>query len=100
MTIKEENKEDTISVRTEEERAKFWLNYGALLAYRHEQGTNVSESDLLDQISEFSMNTAEWTILPLSNKEILDNIIHNISKEELIMIYKAHLAKEQEASLS
>ena len=96
MTIEVINKEDTIPVRTEEERAKFWLSYGAMLAYRHEQGTNIPERDLLDQINELSMNSREWIVLPSSNEDVLGNIIQNISKEEIHMIYEAYLAKEQE----
>ena len=87
MAIEVKIEEDTIPVRTMSERAQFWVKYGAMLAWRHEQGNKIPESDLLEQIKELSMNSREWIVLPSSNEELLENIIRNISSDELKCIY-------------
>ena len=87
MTIEVKIEEDTIPVRTQSARAEFWVQYGAMLAWRHKQGTNIPESNLLEQIQELSMNSREWAVLPSTNEELLENIIKNISSEELGCIY-------------
>ena len=96
MTIEVINKKDIIPVKTRDERADFWLKYGAMLAWRHKFGTQAPEAELINEIREMSLNKAEWLILPMTNREILENIIRNISKEEILMIYKSHWAKHEE----